>query len=165
MSRNNDEWTRHTRQMRRLLIMIVLLLRLLASAIARRIIEGRRTEPPRLKSSSVEELAPEEARPRGLIAARRRAGTKPAQHRDSGHARSSMLLCFAPTILARFASSQLPPLLSTTRPDNNLELALCQKGGLRSAMSRDMPLIAVVTLPFVGSRLAALFRTNTRNAC
>ena len=80
MSRNNDEWTRHTRQMRRLLIMIVLLLGLLASAVARRIIEGRRTEPPRLKSSSAEELAPEEARPRGLIAARRRAGTKPAQH-------------------------------------------------------------------------------------
>jgi hypothetical protein len=76
VSRNNDEWTRHTRQMRRLLIMIVLLLGLLASAVARRIIEGRRTEPPRLKSSSAEELAPEEARPRGLIAARLRAGTK-----------------------------------------------------------------------------------------
>jgi hypothetical protein len=52
VNRNNDERTRHARQTRRLLIMIVLLLGLLASAIARRTIEARRTEPPRLKTSS-----------------------------------------------------------------------------------------------------------------
>ena len=31
-------------------------------------------------------------------------------------------------------------------------------------MSRDMPLIAVVTLPFVGSHLAAPFRSNARKS-
>ena len=58
-----------------------------------------RAEPPQLKSSSVKELAPEEARPRGLIAARRHQAC--STQRTPGYARSSMFLWFAPTVSSR----------------------------------------------------------------
>jgi hypothetical protein len=56
MRKNDDEKAGQARITKRLLIMIVLLLGLIASAIARRVIEGRRTEPPRPKRSSREDL-------------------------------------------------------------------------------------------------------------
>jgi hypothetical protein len=102
----------------------------------------------------VKELACEEARPRGLTAACRRQSL--LNTRTQAYARSPMFLWFAPTVApaARLGSRKLPPL--PHEPDNNLEqCSSCQKAGPRSTMSHDMPLIAVATLLFAGSCLAA----------
>ena len=97
-----------------------------------------RAEPPQLKSSSVKELAPEEARPRGLIAARRQQACSTQRLRVMRDRRCSSGL--APTVSSRSSArfSQAAAFFDRTNETTTWSSALAAK-----KLGRDRRCLAI----------------------